>query len=75
VAPTRTHAEDGSGAIDEGELAAAFNLLGWRLTPTEIHELVAEVDKENKGANTGGESWGRARAHTRTHKHSATHEG
>ena len=40
---------DGSGAIDADELGAALKLLGIHLRPSEVAELVAEVDPRNTG--------------------------
>eukprot|EP00884_Botryococcus_braunii_P021592 jgi/Botrbrau1/8116/Bobra.0308s0011.1 len=41
--------EDGSGAIDAGELGNAFKLLGIQMRPSEIQAMVKEVDNDGSG--------------------------
>ncbi|KAG1654696.1 hypothetical protein FOA52_003921 [Chlamydomonas sp. UWO 241] len=40
---------DNGGSIDVGELSAAFKLLGFKLSRTEIAEIVSEVDHDGSG--------------------------
>ena len=51
---------DGSGAIDAGEMGAAFKLLGFRLSRAEVEGILAEVDHDGsgeEGAGLGGVLW------------------
>ncbi|EFJ50336.1 hypothetical protein VOLCADRAFT_35532, partial [Volvox carteri f. nagariensis] len=41
--------QDGSGAIDAEELAAAFKLLGIKMKRAELAQLLAEVDHDGSG--------------------------
>ena len=41
--------EDGSGSIDTEELGAAFRLLGFKMSKSEIQSLVDEVDHDHTG--------------------------
>ncbi|KAJ3673702.1 hypothetical protein LUZ60_005694 [Juncus effusus] len=41
---------DGSGSIDAKELNVAMRALGFEMTPEQINQMIAEVDKDGSGA-------------------------
>ncbi|GMG99841.1 hypothetical protein Nepgr_001681 [Nepenthes gracilis] len=46
---------DGSGTIDAKELNVAMRALGFEMTPEQIDQMIADVDKDGSGAIDFGE--------------------